>query len=252
MKAHKKSGVLFKIIGLAIFFVGLGSAQAQDVELVVTAKQAIIKAKPSRKGKVVFRAQKGSQLVSTGLIRRGYYQVLLKTQVDGMDSVSKAWIHKSKVQVSSSMALANSGKNKPRPFRKLTFDLGFSAGQSNSTSYTEMNLGINYYFYRWLALRGSFFGRFIEGADNINGLDVSTRGIWAAGLGNQFAMTTFAGPGFRVLSDEGVFPFLEGGLILRFFGMTLGGGVKSVFINDSNGQREDRQYFLVLSGGGSI
>ena len=136
---------------------------------------------------------------------------------------------------------------------KVTFDLGVSAGSVASRSYTEANFGLNIYFAEWLAWRNAVFARFIEGTDNVYGLDTSVRGIFNAD-GGALGFTAFAGPGYRFINGgSGQAPFVEGGLVLRLAGIAVGGGLKTVYNSwvrkdDPN----DTQYFIILSGGGSL
>ncbi len=136
---------------------------------------------------------------------------------------------------------------------RFTYDLGISAGSAGGRSYTEAQLGINTYFDHWLAWRNAGFGRFISDADNIFGVDTSLRGIYSAQAGQLAGATFFGGPGYRFANRMKDVPFVEGGLVLRLASLAIGGGVK-VFMNrlvDKN-LGSDTQYFLILSGAGSL
>lgn len=135
---------------------------------------------------------------------------------------------------------------------RITYDVGLSAGNANNVSYTEANLGINAYFMDYFSWRNSIFSRFITGQDNIYGLDTSLRGIFSAG-NSAGGFTAFAGPGWRFVSRGDSAPFAEAGVVVKLAGISLGGGVKSVYNSAiRQGAENDTQYFLILAGGGSL
>lgn len=135
---------------------------------------------------------------------------------------------------------------------RITYDIGLSAGSVNNVSYTEANLGVNLYFLEYFAWRNAGFSRFITGQDNIYGLDTSLRGIFSAG-NSAGGFTAFAGPGWRFVTRGDSPPFAEAGVVVKLAGISLGGGVKS-FYNSAirSGAEDDTQYFIILSGGGSL
>jgi hypothetical protein len=139
---------------------------------------------------------------------------------------------------------------------RATFDLGASSGSyssgGNTYSYTELNLGLNLFFAEWLDWRNAVFYRLVSGADNIYGLDTSLRGILGIG-GRGLGLTLFAGPGYRFPNEGGNVPFAEAGVIFKASGFALGGGIRT-FLNSwvSSGVANDTQYFIILSGGGSL
>jgi hypothetical protein len=133
-----------------------------------------------------------------------------------------------------------------------TFDLGASLGSVNDVHYTEANLGLNLYFYEWLAWRNALFGRFASGEETIWGLDSSVRGVLNLG-GGALGLTAFAGPGYRFINKGDNAPLVEAGIVFRLAGIALGGGAKTI-INSAvrDGAPNDTQYFLILAGGGSL
>ncbi len=136
---------------------------------------------------------------------------------------------------------------------QFTYDLGVSAGSAGGRSYTEAHLGINTFFDHWMAWRNAGFARFISDADNIFGVDSSLRGIYSAQAGNIGGVTFFGGPGYRFVNRGKSVPFAEAGLVLRLASLAVGGGVK-VFMNRlvDKDLGSDTQYFLILSGAGSL
>lgn len=136
--------------------------------------------------------------------------------------------------------------------RRITFDLGASTGSIGDVTYTEAALGVNVYFYEWLAWRNAVFGRFQTGQETITGLDTSLRPILALGNG-VLGLTAFGGPGYRFVSRGDHVPFLEGGLVFRLVGLSIGGGVKRLLTSAvRSGAPNDTQYFLILAGGGRL
>lgn len=139
----------------------------------------------------------------------------------------------------------------------LTYDLSGSFGSTGGRGYQEISVGVNAFFYEWLAWRNSAFARFIEGTDNVYGLDTSARFILNLG-DHKLGLTAFAGPGFRFAKSAGSSiadsaPFAEAGVVAKLGGIAIGGGVKSVYNGIvRSGAAQDTQYFLILAGGGSL
>ena len=154
-------------------------------------------------------------------------------------------------------AFAQKKKNlKPQVNYNITYDLGAATGNHGSRPYNEINIGLNWYLTENLNWRNAFFSRFGSGT-SVTGLDTSLRyeirGQSEDGLGYSF----FAGPGYRVSTSENSALFFEAGAVFKVGGLSLGGGVKSMFYynpgKDSNGAdlpKQDTSYFLILSGGG--
>lgn len=135
---------------------------------------------------------------------------------------------------------------------RFTFDIGASTGKVGSETYTEANLGLNYYAESWLAWRNALFGRFQTAQQNVYGLDTSLRAI--AEFGDyQTGLTAFIGPGYRFASGIDSSPFAEEGLVFHLGGLSVGGGAKQVFNSLAHPNHvDDTQYFLILAGGGSL
>ena len=263
----RRVSLIFSLVFVALSGVHSAFAQTESVPAVwvVTAPTASVYSEPSDGAKAAGRVQKGRLLRSTGE-RRGSF-IGLSTK-----SGQKLWIRDADARPSqpvsersveddlerapmraSERAPGSSGPHIPP---RATFDLGASTGsvsaRGSSYSYTEINLGLNLFFYDWLDWRNAVYGRLVSGYDNSYGLDTSLRGI--ASFGNsQLGATAFAGPGWRFPSDEGGTPFIEGGLVFRLPGIALGGGARSFLRSWVNsGQANEVQYFIILSGGGSL
>lgn len=141
---------------------------------------------------------------------------------------------------------------KSSAFERITFDLGASTGSVNGYSYSELNLGVNAYMTDYFAWRNAGFARLQTGEKNIYGLDSSLRGIFDVS-GSLAGFTAFGGPGFRFVNEGDNVPFIEGGLVLRGAGLSIGGGAKTFFNSViRSGAPNDTQYFLILAGGGSL
>lgn len=131
-------------------------------------------------------------------------------------------------------------------YAKLTYDLGVSFGSYNNVTYTEANLGLNYFLKKWLAWRNAAFGRFTT--TNVYGLDTSMRAILYAPV-----VTAFAGPGYRIATSALSGPFAEGGAIFHLGVFSIGGGAKYImYPNSGSLPNSDVEFFIVLAGGGVL
>jgi len=140
---------------------------------------------------------------------------------------------------------------------RLTYDLGASAGSYGGVDYSEINLGLNWYFADWIAWRNAVFARQGTGQSTA-GLDTSIRFEYN-NRGPDFGMKAFAGPGYRFASKSMSAAFAEAGLIFHFGGLAIGAGAKSMHYSnpgeDSRGTalpRQDTSFFLILGGGGVL
>lgn len=244
------------IVVIVMALVSYARAQADGAVLVVTALKAPLYSAPDENKKTLTTLNRGRRVQAAGPERNGF--IPLQTR-----SGAKAWIKASDVapeKFSGSDVVEPAGpSNQKRRLRTsersgpfglyaLTFDLGLSAGSVNNVSYTEVNLGLNAYFWEWLNWRNALFGRFPSSGNSIYGLDSSVRGILHLPL-----LTAFAGPGYRFANEGQSAPFGEAGLILKVAGISLGGGVKTI-LNSwvTPNAPNDTQYFLILAGGGSL
>ena len=151
----------------------------------------------------------------------------------------------------ASSGTANSGGS------RLTYDLGASTGSYGGASYSEINLGLNWYFADWMSWRNAVFTRQGTG-QNTSGLDTSLRFEYN-NAGENFGVKAFAGPGYRFASKSLSAAFAEAGLVFKLGGISIGAGAKTMVYTspgeDSVGTtlpKQDTSYFLILGGGGVL
>ena len=141
----------------------------------------------------------------------------------------------------------------------LTYDLGASAGSYNDSSYSEINLGLNWFFSKYLVWRNALFTRFGSNIDSASGLDTSGRLVYNFRANEDLSVGVFGGPGYRISSQENSGFFIEAGLMVRAMGLAVGLGVKSLTYDspghNANGTEKakmDSTIFIILAGGGSF
>ncbi|PIT98762.1 MAG: hypothetical protein COT74_13795 [Bdellovibrionales bacterium CG10_big_fil_rev_8_21_14_0_10_45_34] len=133
---------------------------------------------------------------------------------------------------------------------RLTYDLGGAAGQSGGKSYTEINLGLNFWALSWLNWRNSVFYRFTE--TSVYGLDTSLRPTLALGS-SALGLTLFGGPGYRFANENRSTLFGEAGMFISLANLTLGAGARRFLYSATNSSLSDEtQFFLILGGSGSL
>lgn len=143
----------------------------------------------------------------------------------------------------------------------LRWDLGASVGSYAGSSYSEIDLGLNWYLLDSINFRNVLFSRFGNSSNSASGLDSSLRFEYAdqtegGGMGFRF----FAGPGVRISNANNSGVFGEAGAIFKLGGLNIGGGVKALSYTSPGkdtvtGQTlpsTDVSYFVVLSGGGTL
>jgi hypothetical protein len=143
---------------------------------------------------------------------------------------------------------------------QLTYDVGGTSGSSNGTSYSELNLGLNWQFSDYFTWRNAFFHRNVVGQNSVSGIDSSLRYIWSwSSESENLGFKFFAGPGYRFASENNAALLTEAGVGFKFFGIGLGLGVKSLFYqdpgSDSAGKKResnDVSYFVTISGSGAL
>lgn len=142
---------------------------------------------------------------------------------------------------------------------RLTYDLSASTGSTNGYSYTEINLGLNWFFTDWASWRNAAFSRQGQGMQSVQGLDSSLRFNGSLGADDSpFGVDAFAGPGVRVATNKYNAAFGEAGLVFRLGGIRLGAGVKALSyfadreIDGVSIPKNESQYFIIIGGGGAL
>jgi hypothetical protein len=136
----------------------------------------------------------------------------------------------------------------------LSYDLGASLGNYAGKSYTELNLGLNWYLSDNFNWRNSVFSRF-GGSSSVAGLDSSMRlESRSQSTDGNFGSHLFLGPGVRIADTANTGLFIEGGASFRIGGFSLGGGLKSIYYSSpaSGNSNSDTEFFIILGGGGVL
>lgn len=142
---------------------------------------------------------------------------------------------------------------------RLTYDLGVSSGSINDRTYTEVNLGLNWFMTDWVNWRNAAFSRQGSGIESVQGLDSSLRFFGSSYTqGRGLGVDAFAGPGVRLASNKHSAVFGEAGLVFQLGGIRLGAGAKVLNyfenreIDNVSLPKNETQYFIILGGGGSL
>lgn len=154
----------------------------------------------------------------------------------------------------SSLSFAESSSN------NMSYDVSGAVGSYNGSSYTQINLGLNWYVHEHMNWRNSVFTQFGSKLNTTYGIDS------AALFGTEFYNTSrttgievFAGPGIRAANENSSAVTGTAGLTLALAGLRIGGG--ATYLNyfetrhDKDGEalpKDEVQYFITLSGGGSF
>ena len=155
----------------------------------------------------------------------------------------------------SSASYAASLSNRP-----LTYDLSGGVGSYNGNSYTELDLGLNWWVQDWLNWRNSIFTQFGSTINTVYGLDTALLlegSLYTESRG--FGVDVFAGPGLRFANEDSNGAFAKAGLVFNLGGLRIGGGAQVTHYyttrtdkNDIKLPDDEVQYFIILSGGGSF
>lgn len=218
--------------------------------IVVDSPTAAIYDRPD--GNAISRVKAGQKFRATRTKEAGYIKLSTK-------SGRQMWIRETDVvtdpdEIENDLVSGDpeSEEQEAASYSKLTWDIGVSSGSSGGSSYTEGSVGLNYFFLDWLAWRNAAFARFTT-PENVYGLDSSLRAFANLGLTEKSSVTFFGGPGFRFITKGTNTPFLEGGAVAKLGGFNIGGGAKHFLLNSVNSTlTNETQYFIILSGGGSL
>ena len=252
-------------MGLATLVIVLATilsfdAQAEEsVEIEVIVPEALIYIAPDTSSKVVGKLERGKKVQASGPLREGFYK--LKSRSGRRLFLQVTEVREIQFDKSDLFEVPEKRQPQPRQARRprqgpyLTWDLGASSGNVGDVSYSEVNLGLNWFLKDWLAWRNAGFYRFVnfEGVDNIYGLDSMFRFYQRFDFSRLAGITFFGGPGFRFINEGDNVPFAEGGLIIKLAGLSIGGGARTFFTRFVDDEAEnDTQFFIVLSGSGII
>ncbi len=139
----------------------------------------------------------------------------------------------------------------------LRYDVSGSSGTYNGTTYSEINLGLNYFISEWWVWRNSLFQRFSSG-DTVSGLDSSIRFGNRMDSNTGMALDFFIGPGVRLASHSANAAFAEAGIGFKLGGIYLGVGYKYMEyfapaeVAGITLPKSDSQLFFVVGGGGNL
>lgn len=136
----------------------------------------------------------------------------------------------------------------------VTFDVGGSSGSSNgSTTYTEVQLGVNYFVQPWLKWRNAPFYRIHGTQPAAYGLDSSLLGTTSLPLSEGTSANVGLGGGYRLINTGKSAPFAEGTAGINVAGVRIQGSVKRVFNSVvRKGAREDTIYSITFGGSGVL
>jgi hypothetical protein len=235
--------VMKPIIFLFLFLFASEVWSQQGSDRVVITDRTLIYSSPNASSETKGILKKGKRLKTYG--EQGEF---LKIHLKGGQTafVKASDLDVPEASLEDDENLVDNGDN----FKRWNMQIGVSSGSSGGRSYSEVNLGIGYYFFRWLLFQNSLFASFNR-VENIYGLDSSLRGVLNTDLGGIGHLHLFAGPGYRVASDGDYNTvFTEAGLVTTLMGFSLGGGVKTFYYSMKNANyANENQYFIILSGG---
>lgn len=148
----------------------------------------------------------------------------------------------------------------PKSTKSFSYDVSGSSGVNNGSTYSEINLGLNWFLTDWLNWRNSIFSRFGSTIKSVQGLDSSVLASWDAFSEDKtLGFQAYIGPGVRVASDSNNAATADAGVILTLAGIKLGVGAKALQYfstrSDSLGNtlgKNETQYYIVLAGGGGF
>ncbi|MBS1970854.1 MAG: hypothetical protein JSU04_11130 [Bdellovibrionales bacterium] len=142
----------------------------------------------------------------------------------------------------------------------FTYDVSASSGTENGNAYSELKLNLNWYMTDWLNWRNGVFTRFGSNIQSVSGLDSALLAAYDVSNDSRtLGFQIFAGPGVRFASADNNAATAEAGVIFTLGSIKVGGGAKYLSYfktrEDQNNivlPKDETQYFIVLSGGGSL
>ncbi|MBX9765859.1 MAG: SH3 domain-containing protein, partial [Bdellovibrionales bacterium] len=205
---------------LCLFLFAAGSSKAANKILQTNKTDVIVYAQPQAQAKAVGKLPKGKVVEVVSESRDGFYRVRSKTG-------KELWIQEQ--DISPLESITEEILDPPTPgspaaeaateseYPKFTIDLGGAAGSRPGVNYTEIQLGTNIYFKKWIAWRNALFGQLATGFETTYGLDSSVRLFAHLVQNDAVALTLFGGPGYRVLNKGTNDGFVEAGFSSRIF-----------------------------------
>ncbi|KHD88259.1 MAG: hypothetical protein OM95_10075 [Bdellovibrio sp. ArHS] len=142
----------------------------------------------------------------------------------------------------------------------FSYDVSGSSGSRDGESYSEIHLGLNYYATNWLNWRNSLFTQFGSEIKTVYGLDSAALLNYDLYTQNRaFGVEFFAGPGVRLATEKSNAVFGKAGITFGLGGLRIGGGVQAFhYLEDRTDKndfvlgKDEVQYFITLSGGGTF
>lgn len=143
---------------------------------------------------------------------------------------------------------------------RMSYDISGSSGTRDGESYSEIHLGLNYFANEYFNWRNSLFTQFGTEIKTVYGIDSAALfnyDLYSSSrtLGVEF----FAGPGLRFATEKSNAVFGKAGVTFGLGGLRIGGGVQAFQYFEERTDKNDvvlgkneTQYFITLSGGGSF
>jgi hypothetical protein len=232
-------------VAILVFNFNFSFAQ-QTAESIIISEKAVIHSQPDENSD------------SKGFIRRGrkirtfgengdYLKIRLKNGETGYILKSDAEPREAEVEGAEG---GEAGSRGEADFKRWNIQIGASSGSSLGRSYTEANVGVGYYFYRWLEFYNAFFARLNSQPETLYGLDSSLRLVFKSGVGSVAHIHLFGGPGYRIATNSEISTlFTEFGVIGTLAGFSLGGSLKTFYYQMRDGSRSnENQYSIILAG----
>lgn len=142
----------------------------------------------------------------------------------------------------------------------MTYDISGAVGSYDGDAYTQITLGLNWYVHEHMNWRNSVFTQYGSNLNTTFGLDSAALfGTEFYNSGRTAGIEFFAGPGVRIANENSNAVTGTAGLTLALGGLRVGGGATylSYFETRHNKDgdalpKDEVQYFITLSGGGSF
>jgi hypothetical protein len=143
---------------------------------------------------------------------------------------------------------------------QFSYDISGGVGSYDGNSYSQLQLGLNWYAYEWLNWRNAAFTQFGSTIKTVYGLDSSILfKTEAYTQSRSLGVEVFAGPGVRLASENSNAGFAQAGITFQLAGLRLGVGAQALHYwqdrtdkNDVTMPRDEMNYFITIAGGGSF